>query len=242
LGAFKEITGSSNQKPSQKLVLYFIRNKEINKKIKEELPYMIQLAKWTNTIGNFILLHETGRGKKHENVFKKNDSNDRMDDYLKKLKSALKEKPEEIFDRELWGKFYKDLGEDAFRKYINQNYLWDYVDEKYEVLSLFRESDNMAEVEILSILPDDQKCYIPFAKNIINNILHRGMFMEIMIRLSIDKEAKKVFDEVNDTKEMESYAVVIEKIEEIEKKENINLRKELKSLIKEFKAFKEFQS
>lgn len=200
---FKKIKGANRQRVSKQVVSYLIKNQEIKEKMKEELIDMIQLAKWTNTIGNFILLPQTERGKRGENVYKNNKANDRMDVYLDNLK--------------------KHFGSKKFSEYINQNYLWDYVDKKYNVTSLFLDSDNKRfEQE----LPNDPKCYIAFAKNIINNIKHRGMFMEIMIRLSI--EVPKQFAQVKDTKNANSYAEVIGTIEPI------NLPENLKSLINNF--------
>ncbi|SHK03558.1 hypothetical protein SAMN02745163_03047 [Clostridium cavendishii DSM 21758] len=71
-----------------------------------------------------------------------------------------------------------------------------------------------------------ETAYETFAENIINNIKHRGMFMEIMIRLSI--ESSEQFEKVKDTKDKNSYAEVINTIE------TINLSGSLMKLISEF--------
>ncbi|MCB2339950.1 hypothetical protein [Clostridium estertheticum] len=220
---FKKITGASKrQQVSKQLVLYFLRNKEINEKMKKELVYMSQLAKWSNTIGNFILLPNTGLGRRGENVRKNGIGNDRMDAYLYNLKGHLKWNLKGI------------LTEKEFREYINQNYLWEYVNKDYEVLSSFQDSDNkevekkLYNKEFENKLPNDPKFYESFAENIINNIKHRGMFMEIMIRLSI--EASELFEKVKDTKDKNSYAEVINTIE------TINLPGNLMNLISEFQG------
>lgn len=205
---FKKILGAPKAQIGQRLVFYLIRNHEIKEKMKEKLDKMIQLSKWTNTIGNFVLLPQTKRGDKGENVYKNITGYDRMDVYLNYLKND----------------FYKDKAE-AFKNYINENYLWDYVDKNYNVIPLFPKSDN-TKIDIEKKLPDDPKCYIVFAKNIINNIKRRGMFIEIMIRLSIELQEK--FEDVKETKNASSYSIVIEKIQ------TLNLSEDLINFIEEF--------
>lgn len=214
---YKEILGVDKPKPSQRLVLYFIRNDDLKIKMVENLVEMIHLSKWTNTIGNFIILPKTERGKRGENVYKNGTAKDRMDLYLKNLTDP--ENPQKHFD------------EEEFKEYINQNYLWDYVNKKYKVIPLFNSDNNNIEKK----LPNDPKCYKALAENIIKKIKRRGMFMEIMIRLS--SELPDIFEEVKNTKDKSSYAEVIGEIEEKRKEEEerkneeINLSENLKSLI-----------
>lgn len=66
------------------------------------------------------------------------------------------------------------------------------------------------------------------------NIQHRGMFMEIMIRLSI--ESQEIFEEVKETRNSNNYAVVIAKIEKIREIKKINISKNLKDLIMSFRC------
>lgn len=198
---FKEILDAPQAQIGQQLVFYLISNHEIKEKMNEKLDEMIQLSKWTNTIGNFILLPQTKRGDKGENVYKNSTGYDRMDVYLNYLKND----------------FYKNNIE-AFKNYINENYLWDYVDKNYNVIPLFPKSDN-TKIEIEKELPDDPRCYIVFTKNVINNIKRRGMFIEIMIRLSIELQEK--FEDVKETKNASSYSKVIEKIETLNPSEDL---------------------
>ncbi|WP_373181281.1 DUF6994 family protein [Clostridium butyricum] len=221
LEKYKKIIGNKIQKPSSQLVLYFMRNYEMrevmHRKMKLIMEKMIELSKWTDTIGNFILLPQTKRGKRGENVYKNGTAKDRMDVYLYNLE-----------------KFFVDQSDGinapkAFVEYINSNYLWDYVNKKYEVIPLFQTNNKFEE-----ILPNDPEEYITFADNIIKNIQYRGMFMEIMIRLSI--ESQEIFEEVKETRNANNYAEVIAEIEKIREIKKINLSKKLKDLIMSFRC------
>lgn len=221
LEKYKKIIGNKIQKPSSQLVLYFMRNYEMrevmHRKMKLIIEKMIELSKWTDTIGNFILLPQTKRGKRGENVYKNGTAKDRMDVYLYNLE-----------------KFFVDQSDGinapkAFVEYINSNYLWDYVNKKYEVIPLFQTNNKFEE-----ILPNDPEEYITFADNIIKNIQYRGMFMEIMIRLSI--ESQEIFEEVKETRNANNYAEVIAEIEKIREIKKINLSKKLKDLIMSFRC------
>lgn len=211
---FKEILDAPKARISQQTILYFIRNGKIKemmeKNLGEIMKKMDELSKWTNTIGNFVLLpkikdleFDSKRKEPSENKYKNAKFHDRMDIYLDYLKNCYSEK--------------------AFRKYINENYLWDYVDKKYNVIPLINKSDTK---EIDKNLPNDPECYITLAEDIIKKIKRRGMFMEIMIRLNI--ESAKQFVQVNKTENASSYAKVIEEIEKM------NLSDDLKNFIKEF--------
>jgi hypothetical protein len=199
---FKEILDSPNAKIGQKFILYLTRNHDIKEKMngnsKKIIKKMSKLSKWTNTIGNFVLLPNTKKEGNKENQRKNRIGNDRMDIYLNDLKNN----------------FYE---EDAFKKYINENYLWDYIDENYNVIPLFKKNDN-AEIE--NKFPDDPRCYIIFAQNIIIRIKRRGMFMEIMIRLRI--ESKEKFEAVNKIENLSSYSNVIEIIKKLNVSEELN--------------------
>lgn len=221
LEKYKKIIGNKIQKPSSQLVLYFMRNYEMREvmhiKMKLIMEKMSELSKWTDTIGNFVLLPQTKRGKRGENVYKNGTAKDRMDVYLYNLE-----------------KFFVDQSDGinapkAFIEYINSNYLWDYVNKKYEVIPLFQTNNKFEE-----ILPNDPEEYITFADNIIKNIQHRGMFMEIMIRLSI--ESQEIFEEVKETRNASNYAEVIAEIEKIREIKKINLSKKLKDLIMSFRC------
>lgn len=68
---FKKIMGTIKLQPSTKLTVYFMRNNDIKTNVENKFKEMIELSKWTNTIGNFVLRQETKRGKRGENVYKK---------------------------------------------------------------------------------------------------------------------------------------------------------------------------
>lgn len=198
-------------KVSENLISDFINgNTIVWEKIEKQLNFMNQLAKWSDTIGNFVLLPQTKRGDWGENIYKNTSSIDRMDVYLNNLK-----------------KYYSNTHsdeEEKFKKYINENYLWDYVDKNYDIISLVHNSDNN---KFGIKIPNYIDCYKSFAENTIKIIKRRGMFMEIMIRLS--SEDSEQFKQVKDTKNTNGYAEVIGAIE------TLKLSPNLKSLIMSFK-------
>jgi len=210
---FEKITGATRLNPSKKFVFYVICDKNRKEKMKNELKKMNELAKWTNTIGNFILLPNTSEEKRGENVFKNNNGNDRMDKYLVYLKKKRKEEEED-----------KDKDK-VFKEYINENYLWDYVDKEYNIIPLFEDKNN----QDVKNLPEEPKKYNEFSEKVINNIKRRGMFIEIMIRLNM--EAPDIFKDVKDTKGIDSYAKAIERI----KKYKEHKSEKLKFLIENIK-------
>lgn len=83
---FKKIMGTIKLQPSTKLTVYFMRNNDIKTNVENKFKEMIELSKWTNTIGNFVLRQETKRGKRGENVYKNSTAKDRIDVYLYNLK------------------------------------------------------------------------------------------------------------------------------------------------------------
>jgi hypothetical protein len=224
---FIGIVGSTEeyQKTSERLVRYFIRNNEIKKMMKKNSKQLMkkisQFSKWSNTIGNFVLLPNTKdfrikeieKKVASENTYKNNIGDDRMDIYLYYLKNQ-----------------YYEHNLEAFKNYINENYLWDYVDNNYNVIPLFPNSDNTKN-EIEKNLPNDHISYIVFAKNVSRKIKRRGMFMEIMILLKI--EAKVSVEDYKKIKSACSYMKALREIEVIRKDNKINLSENLKTLINE---------
>lgn len=188
----KELVDADSQMNSQNLMRFYLRNEDTKGIIMKYIPdSIIDFIKWSDTIGNFVLLPEGCT-----NTGKNNSIRDFMDKFLEKYK--------------------KDTNKEVFKEYINKNYLWDYVYGEYDVRPLFDKE-----------FSDEINKYERWADNVIKRIQRRGIFIEIMLRLSI--ENKDEFETVKDTSSIESYEDAIKNIEEL------RLSNSIKKLIEKFK-------
>ena len=191
-----ELVDADRHMKSQNLMRFYLRNEDTRRIIMKYIPdSIINFIKWSDTIGNFVLLPEG-----YTNTGKNNSSRDFIDNFLEKYKN--------------------DTNNQAFEKYINKNYLWDYVYDECDVRPLFDEE-----------FSDGINKYERWADNVIKRIQRRGMFIEIMLRLSI--ENKDEFEKVKDTSSIGSYEEAIINIEE-----ESTLSNEIKKLIDKFKNIK----
>ena len=138
-----------------------------------------EFAEWTHTVGNLILVPAGYNGYRGTHPCIK----DYFDLSLENL----------LHVRD--GKHY--LGEDSgirrqnFIRYINTFFLWDYVDEKYEVLPLCESHEKQMEIqrrtgalEAKGVLPEKEEID-DLCSNIDDRIQRRGLFVVAMLRIAM---------------------------------------------------------
>ena len=138
-----------------------------------------EFAEWTHTVGNLILVPAGYNGYRGTNPCIKDYFDLSLDNLL------------HVRD----GKHY--LGEDSeirkqnFIKYINTFFLWDYVDENYEVLPLCESHEKQmktqrrtGKLEARGVLPDKEEID-DLCSNIDDRIQRRGLFVVAMLRIAM---------------------------------------------------------
>lgn len=150
----------------------------------EENPLFYDFAKYTSCIGNFVLV-PAGFNKHRGLHLCIKDFWDLSLDYL-----AYTEKNQ-------WLPIGKDPIEQehagdnrAFVKYINMFFLWDYVNEKYEVRPLVDCHKERLGCKPLSpdpgtIFPEDEDGYQKYFENVNEYIRRRGIFMAAMLKIAV---------------------------------------------------------
>lgn len=132
--------------------LNLVANVQVNKEIWALLD---DYAKLTHTIGNFVLVPEgfnVGRALK---------TDDYWDLSLQLMKSDKN-----------W------LKAETFKKYVNTFFLWDYVDENYNIRTFF--SEHSIQNKKLNTIEE----VIGMLQVITNAIVRRGYFMVVMLKIS----------------------------------------------------------
>lgn len=136
-------------------------------------PLLNEYAKLTHTIGNFVLVPA---GFNNGRV---NATNDYWDLSL----IILKDNPE-------W------MPQELFQKYINTFFLWDYVDENYEIKPFFKTHS------LQNKNPNSVSEAIELIQRITNFILRRGSFMVEMLKIATKHSAKypEILNELSNMK------------------------------------------
>lgn len=122
---------------------------------KEIGPLLVEYARLTHTIGNFVLV------PKCFNAGRVNKTSDYWDVSLRLLQ----------LDKN-W------LKGESFKEYVNTFFLWDYVDENYEVKSFF--AGHCFE----NIKPNTTEECVELLQTIMNAIVRRGYFMVAMLKVA----------------------------------------------------------
>ncbi|MDG5473120.1 hypothetical protein P6709_15310 [Jeotgalibacillus sp. ET6] len=181
---FKQIKGKrhwskldTRQEEFLNLVKYVLENNEIG-------PLLKEYVRLTHTIGNFILVPKGFNGRR---AIKTSDYWDLSLQLMQLDKTWLQ-------------------GE-SFKKYVNTFFLWDYVDEKYEVKSFFS-GHSLQNKKPATI----NEC-VEMLKTITSAIERRGYFMIAMLRAAIEdpKQYKEIMKQIInlDKSNMESAVQII---------------------------------
>lgn len=150
-------------------------------------------AKYTSCIGNFVLVPAGFNGYRGIHPFIK-DYWDLSLDYLAyKEKNAWLSTGKEPMVQE------KARDNTAFVKYINMFFLWDYVDEEYEVRPLFASHKDklgrkpLSQENLFPKIEEEKNEFQEFFNNVNMYIKRRGIFMAAMLEIAVEfKDDKAV--------------------------------------------------
>lgn len=99
---------------------------------------------------------------------------------------------------------YKDFKSDDFKKYIDTFFLWDYVDEEYNPLSLFMNHSDFTKRKSCEINSVPRVNYINFIDNVEYAIKRRGKFMICMLG-----QTDNCYDEFKQNPNFENYDKIL---------------------------------